>query len=317
MVAGGEEAKPVDERDDAADVLESGTKPARPGAWSRLAAVAIALVVGVAAGAGGMAWYTAAKTERAEKRAIELDAREDGGIAIVDPNDRCATATVQLQNIGTYPVTVERLYADLTGRGSDQNVPACDLQESTPHPITITPKATQAWTIVFRLECGQSWGTPTYRATVITASGDRREVSAPIERPEPVATYSCDGDPDVTWDNVGRAVVGTGPHASLVVTGMIRTSTGRIELLSMRLADGSGFDLQLEPFDSMPVTAEPRAVRARVRVVDCAAAERLPDTSVELRIRARLGRALVVVPFDEPRNVTRSLVRLVDAACGV
>jgi hypothetical protein len=52
-------------------------------------------------------------------------------------------------------------------------------------------------------------------------------------------------------------------------------------------------------------------------VVDCAIAEQLPDTSVELRIRARLGRALVVVPFDEPRNVTRSLVRLVDTACGV
>lgn len=301
-----------------AEVLEVGAEPVRRPNWQRLAALSLALVVGIAAGVGGTYWYLTDQADRAERQVIDLVAQEDGGIAIVDPTNLCATATIRLRNVGPHPITVERVYADLTGRGSDQSVPACQLQESTPHPTRIAPKASQAWTIVFRMECDQSWGTPTYRATVTTVSGDRREVSAPIERPDPAPiTYSCDGDPDLLWDDVASPVVGSGSEAEVTIGGTVRSLTGRLELLSMRLEDGSGLDLQLDPFESIAVTTAPHPFRARVRVLDCARAQQLPDTMLELRVRTQLGRARAALPFDEPRNVTRSLVRLVDTACGM
>lgn len=308
---------PVFERGDA-DVLEVGTERVRRPNWQRLAALTLALVVGITAGAGGTYWYLTSKADRADRQAIDLIAQEDGGIAIVDPTDRCATATIRLRNVGPHPITVERVYADLTGHGSDQSVPTCQLQESTPHPTNIEPKASQAWTIVFRMECEQAWGTPTYRATVTTVSGDRREVSAPIERPDPApATFSCDGDPDLLWDDVASPVAGSGSQATVTIGGTVRSLTGRLDLLSMRLEDGSGLDLQLEPFESISVDTRPHPFSARVRVLDCAVAQQLPDTMIELRVRTQLGRARAALPFDEPRNVTRSLVRLVDAACGM
>lgn len=301
-----------------AEVLEVGTERVRRLSWQRLAALSVALVLGITAGAGGTYWYLTDRTDREERQAVELIGQEDGGIAIVDPTNLCATATIRLRNVGTYPVTVERVYADLTGRGSDQSVPACQLQESTPHPTSIEPKASQAWTIVFRMECEQAWGTPTYRATVTTVSGDRREVSAPIERQEPApATYSCDGDPDLLWDDVASPVVGSGSDATVTIGGTVRSLTARLELLSMRLEDGSGLDLQLDPYESISVTTDPRPFRVRVRVLDCAVAQQLPDTMIDLRVRTQLGRARALLPFDEPRNVTRSLVRLVDTACGM
>ncbi len=301
-----------------AEVLEVGTERVRRLTWQRLVALSVALVLGITAGAGGTYWYLTDRADREARQAIELIAQEDGGIALVDPTNLCATATIRLRNVGTHPVTVERVYADLTGRGSDQSVPACQLQESTPHPTSIEPKASQAWTIVFRMECEQAWGTPTYRATVTTVSGDRREVSAPIERQEPApATYSCDGDPDLLWDDVASPVVGSGSDATVTIGGTVRSLTARLELLAMRLEDGSGLDLQLDPYESISVTTDPRPFRVRVRVLDCAVAQQLPDTMIDLRVRTQLGRARALLPFDEPRNVTRSLVRLVDTACGM
>lgn len=136
----------------------------------------------------------------------------------------------------------------------NQSRPFCQLQESTPHPVVLRPRSSEPWTIVFRLACDQIWGTPTYRAWVTTVLGERRDVSAPMEKPD----------------------------ASL--------------LLSLRLSDDSGLRMTLEPDSPLSLKNE--------------------SETIQLRVRTRLGMALVDVPFDEPRAVTRSLVRLVDAVCG-
>ncbi|MBM7789105.1 hypothetical protein [Tenggerimyces flavus] len=311
----------MDERDGRAEVLEVGRDPRtrRPvPPVSRWVALGLVLVLGLVAGSGATYWFLDRRAEQRSKAAVQLLARLDGGIAIVDPTDGCATATVRLYNVGAHPLTVDEVNADLTGQGMNQSRPFCQLQESTPHPIVLRPRASEPWTIVFRLACDQIWGTPTYRATVTTVLGERREVSAPMEKPDapPSANFSCDGSPDISWNNLTSPLQGTGRDTSLLLSGVIRTTTGRQELLSLRLSDDSGLRMTLEPESPLSLKNESETIGVRVSVADCEQAQAYPDSSIQLRVRTRLGMALVDVPFDEPRAVTRSLVRLVDAVCG-
>ncbi len=309
------------ERDGMAEVLEVGRdprmrKPVPPvGRW---VALGLVLVLGLVAGSGATYWFLDRSAEQDAKAAVQLLARLDGGIAMVDPADRCAAATVRLYNVGAHPLTVDEVNADLTGQGMNQSRPFCQLQESTPHPIVLRPHASEPWTIVFRIDCDQTWGTPTYRATVTTVLGERREVSAPMEKLDspPAPDFTCDGSPDISWSNLESPLQGTGEETSLLLSGVIRTTAVRQQLLSLRLTDESGLRMVLEPDTPLSLKNESETISVSVSVADCEVAQRYADSSIRLRVTTRLGRALVDVPFDEPRAVTRSIVRLVDSVCG-